>query len=66
MKGFRKIFNMEKDNNFTFIRKGKVGSFREEMPAEWIEIFDNWIHERIEKYQADPELLEIFTPTTRV
>ncbi|XP_055708846.1 luciferin sulfotransferase-like [Phlebotomus papatasi] len=66
MKGFRKVFNMEKNNNFNFIRKGKVGSFREEMPAKWIEIFDSWIQERIAKYQGDPALLEIFTPIARV
>ncbi|XP_055706451.1 luciferin sulfotransferase-like [Phlebotomus papatasi] len=63
MKGFQKMFNMKSDNDFNFIRKGKVGSFREEMSAERIEMFDNWIQERVEKYQVDPELLDIFTPT---
>uniref|UniRef100_A0A1B0DMR5 Sulfotransferase domain-containing protein n=1 Tax=Phlebotomus papatasi TaxID=29031 RepID=A0A1B0DMR5_PHLPP len=63
MKGFQKMFNMKSDNDFNFIRKGKVGSFREEMSAERIEMFDNWIQERVEKYQVYPELLDIFTPT---
>uniref|UniRef100_A0A7G3AYZ2 Putative sulfotransferase 1 family member d1 n=1 Tax=Lutzomyia longipalpis TaxID=7200 RepID=A0A7G3AYZ2_LUTLO len=68
-KTFDKMFNMkhdQKDNDYNFIRKGKVGSYREEMTPEMIERFDAWIQERMEKYQVDPELLEVFIPTKEV
>lgn len=49
-------------DNYKFIRKGKVGSYREEMTQEMAEKCDTWIRERLEKNKIDPEVIDIFIP----
>ena len=41
----------EKFGNFNFMRKGKVGSYKEEMSAEYVERFEKFMkHPEFEKY----------------
>ncbi|XP_059623032.1 luciferin sulfotransferase-like [Phlebotomus argentipes] len=63
MKGFAKLLNIKKDENFNFIRKGKVGGYHDEMTEERIEMFDSWIQERLAKYNVDPQIQDILVPT---
>lgn len=53
-----------KDKDYNFIRKGKVGSFHQEMTPEVVKMCDIWIRNRIDKYEDDPQLLEIFLANT--
>ncbi|XP_059608211.1 luciferin sulfotransferase-like [Phlebotomus argentipes] len=50
----------KKVDDFHFIRKGKSGSFREEMPEDLIEKFNEWTLKEIEKAKVDPEIQSIF------
>uniref|UniRef100_A0A1L8E4U6 Putative sulfotransferase n=1 Tax=Nyssomyia neivai TaxID=330878 RepID=A0A1L8E4U6_9DIPT len=61
---FGTIINCETTKDFKFMRKGKIGSFREEMTPEQIKRFDEQIKKRHEESKADPELLNIFMGTT--
>ncbi|XP_055691171.1 luciferin sulfotransferase-like [Lutzomyia longipalpis] len=54
------ITNSDRDMEFKFMRKGKVGSYNEEMTPEMIEKFDKKIREWHSQYKAAPELLDIF------
>lgn len=47
---FRKVNEMTKQTTTTndFIRRGKIGGFRDEMPVEYIEKFDKWMAEESE------------------
>lgn len=38
----------QKTNTDDFIRRGKIGGFKDEMLAEWIEKFDKWLAEEDE------------------
>ncbi|XP_055685287.1 luciferin sulfotransferase-like [Lutzomyia longipalpis] len=49
----------DRDSTFKFMRKGKIGSFREEMTPEMISKYDKWIKERNAEFKRDPELLNI-------
>ncbi|GAB0086184.1 sulfotransferase [Sergentomyia squamirostris] len=64
MDNIQKMNNIrKKDESYNFIRKGKVGSYRDEMTPELIERFDTWIQERMDKYHLDREIKEIFLPS---
>ncbi|XP_055680313.1 sulfotransferase 1B1-like [Lutzomyia longipalpis] len=54
------ITRSDRDMEFKFMRKGKVGSYNEEMTPEMIEQFDTQIRKRHSEYKAAPELLDIF------
>ncbi|XP_055693934.1 luciferin sulfotransferase-like [Lutzomyia longipalpis] len=56
----QKVIKKKKENDYNFIRKGKVGSYHDEMTPELIAKFDTWIEERMVQYQMDPHLREIF------
>lgn len=36
--------------SFKFMRKGQVGSYKEELPKEFIEKIDNWENSYLEKF----------------
>lgn len=38
-----------------FIRKGKVGTYKEEMSKEWIEKFENWTEECLKGFDFKSE-----------
>ncbi|XP_059622330.1 luciferin sulfotransferase-like [Phlebotomus argentipes] len=59
---YHQICNTKKDDDFNFIRKGQIGTYRQEMSAEMIERFDKWIEERLTKCKADPQVFEICNP----
>ncbi|XP_055706449.1 luciferin sulfotransferase-like [Phlebotomus papatasi] len=48
------------DEDFAFVRKGKVGSYREEMPAEMVVKFNEWLQKRLNDLNVDPELRKLF------
>ncbi|XP_055705667.1 luciferin sulfotransferase-like [Phlebotomus papatasi] len=58
-----KVVNRKKDDSYNFIRKGKVGSYREEMTPDMIKKCNNWIKERLGRHQIDSQLLDIFIHT---
>lgn len=37
------MMNEKRDENFRFIRKGVVGSYKDDMSPEYIKKFDDWI-----------------------
>lgn len=43
----RELNNGIKDADYKFIRKGKVGAYKEEMSEEYIKKFDDWIEENL-------------------
>uniref|UniRef100_A0A1L8E4W8 Putative estrogen sulfotransferase-like protein n=1 Tax=Nyssomyia neivai TaxID=330878 RepID=A0A1L8E4W8_9DIPT len=53
-----KCVNPKKDKDFSFMRKGKIGSYREEMTPDMIQVFNEWIKRRVSE-NGDPELLNI-------
>ncbi|XP_055708856.1 luciferin sulfotransferase-like [Phlebotomus papatasi] len=61
---YYKKIKFNKDKDYNFIRKGKVGSFHQEMTPDVVKECDTWIRNRIAKYQDDPHLLEIFLANT--
>lgn len=56
---FRKVNEMmkQKTNTDDFIRRGKIGGFKDEMPAEWIVKFDKWLAEEDELDAGFPKKL---------
>ncbi|XP_059617385.1 luciferin sulfotransferase-like isoform X1 [Phlebotomus argentipes] len=48
------------DDDYRFIRRGEVGSHRDEMPKDMIEKFNEWTERKIEKAQLGPEIRTIF------
>ncbi|XP_055676908.1 sulfotransferase 1B1-like [Lutzomyia longipalpis] len=61
LKDVQKSLNIGKhDDNFRFIRKGQIGSYRDDMSPEFIEKFDNWLKEKLNDLQVEPELWKIF------
>ncbi|XP_055691896.1 sulfotransferase 1 family member D1-like [Lutzomyia longipalpis] len=54
-----KCVNPRKDKDFAFMRKGKIGSYREEMSPDMIDTINEWIRRRLVENKADPELLNI-------
>lgn len=60
MEEYLKMSNSKKDDDYNFIRKGKVGSYTEELTPEIIEKFNAWILKKTEDLKIDPELLSIF------
>uniref|UniRef100_A0A1B0GNG5 Sulfotransferase domain-containing protein n=1 Tax=Phlebotomus papatasi TaxID=29031 RepID=A0A1B0GNG5_PHLPP len=48
------------DADFRFVRKGVIGSYKEEMPKEIIEAFDRWTRKQIEKTKMDPDIYRVF------
>uniref|UniRef100_A0A1L8E4H8 Putative sulfotransferase n=1 Tax=Nyssomyia neivai TaxID=330878 RepID=A0A1L8E4H8_9DIPT len=47
------------DENYNFIRKGKIGGFKEEMTTELIQKFNKWAECEAKKWNYEPELKEI-------
>ncbi|XP_059622666.1 luciferin sulfotransferase-like [Phlebotomus argentipes] len=53
--------NLDREKqDYNFIRKGKSGSFREEMPEDLIEKFNEWTLRETEKANVDPEIQSVF------
>lgn len=48
MQKARVILNTEEARNFRFIRKAVVGSYKDDMSADIIKTFDNWIQNNLE------------------
>ncbi|XP_059622328.1 luciferin sulfotransferase-like [Phlebotomus argentipes] len=61
IKDMAENFNIRKvDEDFSFVRKGKVGSFQDEMTPEMIAKFNDWLKKRLNDRKVDPELWKIF------
>ncbi|XP_055676913.1 luciferin sulfotransferase-like [Lutzomyia longipalpis] len=61
LKSISHVLNVETpDEDFKFIRKGQVGAYRDDMSQEIIEKFDNWLKEKLNDLQVEPELWKIF------
>uniref|UniRef100_A0A1L8E519 Putative sulfotransferase 1 family member d1 n=1 Tax=Nyssomyia neivai TaxID=330878 RepID=A0A1L8E519_9DIPT len=60
-KDMRAAMNIKKlDEDFTFVRKGKVGSFKDDMNPEMIQEFNDWLQKRLTDLNVEPELWKIF------
>ncbi|XP_055693944.1 luciferin sulfotransferase-like [Lutzomyia longipalpis] len=54
------IFQRKKpDDDFRFIRKGEVGSYKKEMSKDMIEAFDKWSYNEVEKAHLSSEIHSI-------
>ncbi|XP_055693939.1 luciferin sulfotransferase-like [Lutzomyia longipalpis] len=61
IKDMRESMNIRKlDEDFAFVRKGKVGSFRDDMTPEMIQQFNEWLQKRLTDLKVGPELWKIF------
>ncbi|GAB0097109.1 hypothetical protein DMENIID0001_127080 [Sergentomyia squamirostris] len=50
----------KQDEDFAFVRKGKVGAFGDDMTPAMIEEFNEWLKERLIALNVDSELWKIF------
>lgn len=44
------VENLRPGSDYTFLRRGQTGSYRDEMPQEFIQKFDDITHERLHAF----------------
>lgn len=54
----KKELNLSKD--FNFVRRGKVNSYKDEMPCEMINTIDTWLENRLGDYKNMQDIRKIF------